>query len=567
MMKFLGFSFGKQATDPYESTAVVAPVNDDSAVQFDGSAGFVSPYSSVFDFDSSVREEKQLIEKYRDLAKNVQEVTSAVEEICAEAIIVDDKSTPVVSINLDQVNGLSDDIKEMIAGSFENILNILNFHNQGFEIFKNWYVDGRIYYYVMIDNDAPENGIQDLRYIDPKRIKKVREVIRSPDNELGVNAIVDVKEYYIYSEMPFSEKMNGVTTGYTYGGAGQGNSAPVPMTDESIAYATSGLYDQNRNMVLSYLQTAVRPANNLRMMEDAMLIYRLTRAPERRVFYIDTGDIPASKREQYVQNIADKYRNKISYDATTGAIKNDKRYLSMTEDYWIPRPSNASGTEIDTLEGGQAVGETNDVEYFLDRLYTALHIPKSRFSDTPSMFSSGMEITRDEIRFNRFISRLRNRFSSLFQNLVGKDVVLRQIMTKEEWDQIKVNINFDYQEDNLFSESMKAQSLTQKINIMTMMEPFVGKYFSPEYIWKKVLDLTDEEIKELTAEIEQMDPKYLPMDVQMGQLQMAQMMAQTDVLQNPPETKEAVMEMLAEMQSNMVNFKTNQMFKKLGIRT
>lgn len=506
-MKLFGFHISRLENQD-ETPSLVPPNYNDSAVTFDPSSGFISPFTSVMDMDSSIKEENQLIDKYRDLYKSVPEVSVTVDEICAEAIIVDDKSRPVVSINLDNVR-MSDDIKEMISESFHKIMNKLNFQNSGFEIFRNWYIDGRIYFNVLIDQESPENGITELRYIDPRKIKKVREVIRDTSNEFGISTITDVKEYYIYTENPNSANNYNSNTGYTYGGYVPPNQN-IPMTEDSIATSNSGIYDQSRNIILSHLYQTIRPANNLRMMEESMLIYRMTRAPERRVFYIDTGDIPRSKQEQYVQEIANKYRNKVVYDSHTGSVKNDKRYMSMTEDYFIPRPSGQSGTQIETLEGGQSVGETRDTEYFLNRLYDSMSVPKSRFSDQQSMFSSGVEITRDELRFSRFIARLRTRFSMLFEDLVGKELVLTQVMTIEEWEEIKINISFDYQEDNMFASALKTQNIATKINTVAMVDPYVGKYLSPSYVYKQVLDMTDEEIEIEQELIAQMDVQPTP---------------------------------------------------------
>lgn len=502
-MKLFGFHITRE-NDMDMTPAIVAPNQEDSSINYEGTAGFISPYTSILDLDLNVKEERILIERYRDLVKSTPEVAIAVDEICAEAIVVDDPSTPVVSINLDQVD-LTENVKEMITEKFSKIIYLLNFHNKGFEIFRNWYIDGRIYYHVMIDIDDTANGIRELRFIDPRKIKKIREIVRDSDNETGVNSIVDIKEYYLYSENPGLENAQGPTTGFTFGGQMPQNQV-IQMTADSIAASTSGIFDHNRNITLSYLHQSIRAANNLRLMEESMLIYRMTRAPERRVFYIDTGDVPRSKQEQYVQEIANKYRQKITYDSQTGNIKNDKRYMSMTEDYWIPRPSGQQGTQVETLEGGQSVGETRDTEYFLDRLLNSMNVPKSRFSDQPSLFSSGVEITRDELRFNRFINRLRTRFSMLFEDLIGKELVLSQILTAEEWDIYKADVTFSYQEDNLFAEALKMTSLTSKINILNMIQPFVGIYFSPQYVYKKVLDMTDEEITEEQELIAMMPP-------------------------------------------------------------
>jgi hypothetical protein len=493
-MKLFGFYITREK-DFDKTPAIVAPEQEEGSINYDGTSGFVSPYTSVLDLDTNIKEERVLIEKYRDLVKTTPEVAIAVDEICSEAIITDDKSSPVVALNLDQVE-LDDRIKEMISESFDRVTYLLNFHNKGFEIFRNWYIDGRVYFHVMIDQDAPENGIQELRFVDPRKLKKVREIMRGSDGDVGVNSIIDIKEYYLYSENPNLDKPQGPTNGYTYGGNLPQNQV-IKMTTDSIASSNSGIIDHNKNITLSFLHQSIRAANNLRLMEESMLIYRMTRAPERRVFYIDTGDVPRSKQEQYVNEIANKYRQKITYDSQTGTIKNDKRYLSMTEDYWIPRPSGQQGTQVDTLEGGQSVGETRDTEYFLDRLLDSMNVPKSRFSDQPTMFNSGIEVTRDELRFNRFINRLRTRFSMLFEDLLGKELILTQIMT---------DITYEYQEDNLFSEALKASSMSAKINMLNLIQPFVGIYFSPQFVYKEILGMNDEEIEIEQELIAQMPP-------------------------------------------------------------
>lgn len=502
-MKLFGFYISREKDEDI-TPSMVPPEQSEGIISYDGTSGFISPYTSVLDLDTNIKEERVLIEKYRDLIKTTPEVAINVDEICSEAIITDDRSKATVTVNSDQLQ-VDDSVKEMIQEAFDVVMKKLNFHNKGFEIFRNWYVDGRVYFHVMIDQDAPENGIRELRFVDPRKIKKVREVQRSNDVEVGISTISDIKEYYLYSENPNLDKPQGNTAGYVYGGNLPQN-AIVKITNDSIAASTSGIIDHNRNITLSFLHQSIRAANNLRLMEESMLIYRMTRAPERRVFYIDTGDVPRSKQEQYVNEIANKYRQKITYDSQSGTIKNDKRYLSMTEDYWIPRPAGQQGTQVETLEGGQSVGETRDTEYFLDRLMESMNVPKSRFSDQPSMFSSGIEITRDELRFSRFINRLRTRFSMLFEDLVGKQLILTQMMTAEEWDEMKVDITFEYQEDNMFAESLKATTLGNKISMLNQIQPYVGIYFSQQYVYKEILGMTDEEIEIEQEYIAQMPP-------------------------------------------------------------
>lgn len=500
-MKLFGFHISREKD--FQDTPVAPANNGDMNVN--ATPGFINPYMSVLDLLSGVKDENDLIDRYREVVQTVQEVGMAVEEITSEMVIVDDENEPIVKLKMDNLE-LPDQIKELIEEQFQYILNLLKFNNHGFEIVRNWYIDGRIYYHVIINPDQPNAGILELRYIDPKKIKKIREIVRQPTENgmpLGLNSIVDIKEYFVYTENPMNEKSTP-TLGYSYSPQ-NGSDAPVPMTKDSVAFANSGLLDPSRRMVISYLHDALRPATELRQMEQSLLIYRMTRAPERRVFYIDTGDLPRGSAEQYVQEIANKYRTKIVYDSATGAVKNDKRYLSMTEDFWIPRMNGSQGTQIDTLEGGQSVGETGDADYFLDRLYKALHVPKSRFSETPSLFGNGTEVTRDEVRFSRFISRLRNRFSMLFEDLLGKQIVLLGVMTPEEWDEYKGEIKYVFQSDNSFSESMKAQLLQMRLSLLNQIDPFVGKYVSRLWVFENILEMGEDEMKEIDLQNEQ-DP-------------------------------------------------------------
>jgi hypothetical protein len=491
-IKLFGFHITR---DNEMQQSPIAPTSD-ASLNYEATPGFVNPYTSVMDLTGTVKDENELIDRYREIVHTVQEVGMSVEEITAEAIITDDANADVVTVNLEKIEGLPDQIKEIIQENFGIILGMLQFNNFGYEIFRNWYIDGRIYYHVIINPEQPAAGILELRYIDPKKIKKVREIIRAPDSgQLGLNSIVDVKEYFVYTENPAGD--NSPQTRQTYV---QHSEVPVPMTKDSIAFANSGLLDPTRKMTISYLHDSIRPANNLRMMEDALLIYRITRAPERRVFYIDTGDLPRASAEQHVQAQADKYRTKMVYDNQTGKIQNDKRYMAMTEDFWIPRMGGSQGTQIDTLEGGAAVGETGDADFFLDRLYKSLHVPKSRFSEQPSLFNNGAEITRDEVRFARFITRLRNRFSMLFEDLLGKQLVLTGVMTAEEWDEYKALVSFEFQTDNTFSESMRASIMGQRLALLQQIDIFVGKYVSRAWVFKNILQMTEEEMAEIEME-------------------------------------------------------------------
>jgi hypothetical protein len=412
---------------------------------------------------------------------------TAIDEIVNEAIVIEDSGTSV-EINMDEVKAPAQ-IKRRIEEEFNLVLKMLNFGNMGHDIFRRWYVDGRLYYHIVIDETQPSLGIQELKYIDPRRIRKIREIQKMRDPQTGVELIKKTIEYYLYNER---------------GMIGAGTNLGAKIAVDSIVNVNSGLMDPKQTMVLSYLHKAIKPFNNLRMVEDATVIYRLSRAPERRVFYIDVGNMPTVKAEQYVRDIMVKYRNKLVYDSNTGEIKDDRKHLSMLEDFWLPRREGSKGTEISTLEGARNLGEMEDVKYFQTKLYRSLNVPIGRM-EAQQGFSLGRttEINRDEIKFNKFIVRLRNKFSSLFDDILRVQLILKNICTEEEWKEFKEDIWYDYKKDNSFDEIKDAELLNIRLDTLAKMDPFVGKYYSVMWVRKNVLQQTDEDIEEINAQMQE----------------------------------------------------------------
>lgn len=478
-MKLFGWSFGRKSSQM--QNAPVSPEPQETSLDLQNVPGFISPAAPFYnDSANNAITENDYINKYREISQ-IPEVDLAVEEIIAETIIHDQEGGQTLSLNLDNLD-VSDQIKEVISEEFEGVLDLLNFRSRGHDITKRWYIDGRINYYGLIDEGNPRNGIVELRYIDPRKIKKVREINKKVDADTSVASISDVKEYYLYNEQGITNLLN--------------TAGSVTIAPDSIVHCNSGLYEPTTNIFIGHLHKALRVANNMVMMEQAMLIYKLSRAPERRIFYIDTGTLPKAKAEQYVQQISDKFRTKVVYDANTGEIKNDKRYLAMTEDFWIPLREGSAGTRIETLEGGAQSGEVGEAEYFKGKLYMALNVPASRFDAQPSIFSSGTEITRDELRFSRFIQRLRERFNVLFLEILKRQLVLKGVLLEQDWELIKNRVVIVYNEDNYFSEAMKSTILQGRLSVLQQADQFVGKYLSRDWVYKNVFYMTDAERKE-----------------------------------------------------------------------
>ena len=475
MAEFFGFEIKRKEK---ELGAVTPPATDDGTYDISG-GGF---YSTILDTDGRSRTEDDLIRRYRDIAIQ-PECDSAIEDIVSEAIASDERDM-CVSVVLDNLQ-VSATIKKRIKEEFERILQLLDFNNKAHDIFRRWYVDGRIFYHKVIDSQNPRKGIQQLRYIDPRKIKKVREVQTGKRGQVDV--VKKFKEFYIYNQ--HGHQVNNTSTG-------------VKLTFDSIAYCPSGLIDMHKGTVLSYLNKAIKPVNQLRMIEDALVIYRISRAPERRIFYIDVGNLPKIKAEQYLKDVMNRYRNKLVYDASTGEIRDDRNHMSMLEDFWLPRREGGRGTEITTLPGGSNLGEIDDIEYFKKKLYRSLNVPISRL-EAEQNFSLGRstEITRDELKFTKFVQKIRKKFTPLFNDILKSQLVLKGVINVEEWDNIKERISYDFLQDNNFAELKNAELLREKIDQLGAIESFVGTFFSKKWVQQNVLKFTEHEIDEMKTQM------------------------------------------------------------------
>ena len=476
MAEFFGFEIKRKEK---ELGAVTPPATDDGTYDISG-GGF---YSTILDTDGRSRTEDDLIRRYRDIAIQ-PECDSAIEDIVSEAIASDERDM-CVSVVLDNLQ-VSATIKKRIKEEFERILQLLDFNNKAHDIFRRWYVDGRIFYHKVIDSQNPRKGIQQLRYIDPRKIKKVREVQTGKRGQVDV--VKKFKEFYIYNQ--HGHQVNNTSTG-------------VKLTFDSIAYCPSGLIDMHKGTVLSYLNKAIKPVNQLRMIEDSVVIYRISRAPERRIFYIDVGNLPKIKAEQYLKDVMNRYRNKLVYDASTGEIRDDRNNMSMLEDFWLPRREGGRGTEITTLPGGANLGEIDDITYFQRKLYRSLNVPISRL-EAEQNFSLGRstEITRDELKFTKFVGKLRKKFSVIFNDLLRTQLILTGVIAEEEWKQMSEHIQFDFLQDNNFTELKNAELLKERLEMLSQVENYVGTYFSKEWVKKNVLHLTDDEIGEMQKQMD-----------------------------------------------------------------
>ncbi len=491
-VKLFGFTLGKkdvvQVQAPEESTFTLpTEAVNDGAVTITQNAY----YGTYVDLEGSVRNELELITRYREMS-NHPECDMAIDEIVNEAIAHDDEGR-VVKLVLDKLKQ-PDSVKKKITEEFENIQRLLNFNNLADDLFRRWYIDGRIYYHVVVNEKNPKEGIQELRYVDPRKIRKVREVQKDRDPKTGATIIKSMAEYYVYSD-------RGQTTQTYTSSVNQG----LRIAPDSIINVNSGLMDAKNTFVISYLHKAIKPLNQLRMIEDATVIYRLSRAPERRIFYIDVGNLPKGKAEQYLRDIMVKYRNKMVYDASTGELRDDRKHLSMLEDFWLPRREGGKGTEITTLAGGQNLGVIEDVVYFQKKLLNSLSVPVSRLEPQGGgLVGLGRttEVTRDELKFNRFIERLRNKFSQLFDNALKVQLSLKGICTKEEWDEFKEFVFYDFVKNSNFAELRESELMRERISTLNQIDPYVGRYFSPTWVKKNVLKFTDEEIEDMDKEIQ-----------------------------------------------------------------
>ena len=459
--------------------AFTMPENDDGSMMVSGAGA----YGTSLDLDGQYKTEIELILKYREMAQT-SDCEIAIDNIINESIVIDDTRNPV-DIILDKTN-LSDGIKKKVINEFNTVLDLLNFNNFGYDIFRRWYVEGKLYYHIMIDENNPNLGIVELRSLDATKIKKVKQ-INQKDTADPKKKEVSVNSMFNYNES----------------GLGNRTSDGILISGDSIAYATSGLLSPTKTGVLSYLHKAIKPLNQLRMVEDAIVIYRISRAPERRIFYIDVGNLPKLKAEQYIRDIMTRYKNKLVYDSTTGEVKDDRRHQSMLEDYWLPRREGGRGTEITTLPGGENLGQLEDVEYFQKKMYKAMHVPVSRL-EADSGFSLGREseITRDELLFSKFIGKLQTRFSMLFGEILEKQLLLKNIITSEEWSQIKDKVHYKFEKDHYYTEFKQQETLTQRVDLARNMEEYVGNYYSREYFRKNILRQSEEEIRIEDEQIE-----------------------------------------------------------------
>ena len=496
-IKLFGFTLGRddvvQKQNPEQpSFALPTETMDDGAVTITQNAH----YGTYVDLEGSVRNEIELVSRYREMA-NHPELEMAIDDIVNEAI-THDESGRTLDIVLDKLKQ-PDTIKKKIAEEFENILKLLNFSNLADDLFKRWYIDGRIYYHIVVDEEKPKEGIQELRYIDPRKIRKVREIKKGQDPKTGALIIKSLAEYYVYNDR------GTVTQSYT-----SSVNAGLRIAPESILNVNSGLMDSKNTFVISYIHKAIKPLNQLRMIEDAVVIYRVSRAPERRVFYIDVGNLPKGKAEQYLRDVMIKYKNKIVYDAATGEVRDDRKHMSMLEDFWLPRREGGKGTEITTLAAGQNLGELADVVYFRQKLLNALNVPISRLEPQQGgMIGLGRttEVTRDEVKFAKFVARLRNKFSQIFDYALRTQLSLKGICSVEEWDNFKEDIYYEFKKDNNFTEMREAELLKERMSVLQLVDPYIGKYYSLNWVKQNILQFTEEEIEKMDEEMKDEENK------------------------------------------------------------
>ena len=500
-LDLFGFTIGRtpkgQSVEPIStssgSKSVVTPDEYDGSYMFE-TGGILGTY---VDFTGAVRDENALIQQYRGIAL-YPEVDNAIEDICNDAIVMGTDRKPV-KLSLDKVK-LSDAIKNKLYGEFDYVLRLLNFHQKAYEIFRRWYVDSKLFYQIIIDDDDPVKGIQELRPIDPVKIKRVRKVIKEKASPMvrGATPLIEgIEEYFIYTNTDKDSTYPTTKSG-------------LKITKDSIAYANSGLIDASSKRVVGYLQKAIRPVNMLRQIEDAVVVNRISRAPERRIFYIDVGNLPKQKAEQYLREIMQKYRTKMIYDQNTGVIQDSRNHMSMLEDYWLPRREGGRGTEISTLSGGQNLGQMDDVEYLLRKVYNSLNIPITRmYPDNGFNMGRAAEITRDEVKFYKYIERLRIRFGGLFLQLLRVQCILRGVLTEEDWNEISPDIELEFNRDSYFTELKENEILTNRLQMLGAIQPLIGSYFSNNYVKKNILRMSDEEIIKMDAEIT-METQQLP---------------------------------------------------------
>tara|TARA_R110000772_G_scaffold179467_1_gene290756 strand:+ start:37 stop:1638 length:1602 start_codon:yes stop_codon:yes gene_type:complete len=493
MAELFGFRIERPKKAEGSVPSFTSPTADDGTIDIAG-GGF---FGQVLDQDGRERTEIDLIRRYREIAQQ-PECDTAIEDIVNEGIISNEDDVPV-QITLDRLP-FPEKIKRKIRKEFMEVLRLLHFEAKGHDVFRRWYVDGRIFFHKIIDTKNPKQGIIELRYIDPTKIKKVRQIKKQKDNKSGVDMVEGIEEYFLYNE----KGMNSAGMG----GSGSG----MKIAGDAIAYVPSGSIDGNSGRVLSYLHKAIKPVNQLRMIEDALVIYRISRAPERRIFYIDVGNLPKIKAEQYLKDVMNRYRNKLVYDASTGEIRDDRNHMSMLEDFWLPRREGGRGTEITTLPGGSNLGEIDDIVYFQKKLYKSLNVPISRM-DSESGFSLGRstEITRDELKFTKFVQRIRKKFTPLFTDILKTQLLLKGIIAPDDWPMMQEHLQYDFLQDGHFSELKDAELLENRIQSLESIQSYIGTFFSKEYVLKKVLRMNDAEIDEMRQQI-QRETEIDPMD-------------------------------------------------------
>ncbi len=502
MPKLFGFSIDDSDKKP-DSILSPVPKNNEDGADYFVQSGF---YGSYVDIEGRFRTEYDLIRRYREMALH-PEADAAVEDVVNEAIVSDLYDSPV-EIELSNVNA-SDKIKDKIRVEFKHIKEMMDFDKKSHEIFRNWYIDGRLFYLKVIDVKRPFDGIQEIRYIDPMKMKFIRQEKKDKNKRNdGVNlsnayeidpkkdVYPEIEEYYIYTPKPNHPQGS-------YNPSGNNSKSSIKIAKDSITYVTSGLFDRNKGTCLSYLHKAIKALNQLRMIEDSLVIYRLSRAPERRIFYIDVGNLPKVKAEQYLRDVMMRYRNKLVYDANTGEVRDDRKFMSMMEDFWLPRREGGRGTEITTLPGGQNLGELSDIEYFQKKLYRALGVPESRIANDGGFnLGRSSEILRDELKFAKFVGRLRKRFANMFSDMLRTQLILKNIIAPEDWDQLSDHIQYDFVYDNQFSELKESELLNERLGTLATIEPYIGRYYSQEWVRRKVLRQSDQEMEELDEQIE-----------------------------------------------------------------
>tara|TARA_R110001606_G_scaffold96378_3_gene213514 strand:- start:26341 stop:27918 length:1578 start_codon:yes stop_codon:yes gene_type:complete len=486
-MEIFGFEINRKK--PTATTKSFVPQDEQGAIDSIRGGGY---YGTYFDVEGIANTEELLIKRYRDISM-MADVDAAIEDIVNDSLSNLEDEKPV-TIDIDNVD-TSDKVKKAISEEFETVLRLFDFNNRAQDYFRRWYIDGRIYFHKVIDTASPKQGIKDIRYIDPRKIRLIREIKKEKDAKTGVQFIKDTKEYFVYDSKGIATKPGQYSPSV--------DDKALKISKDAIAYCPSGLVDQDKNIPLSFLHKAIRPANQLRMMENAVVIYRITRAPERRIFYVDTGNLPKVKAEQYLKDMMDRYRNKLVYDSQTGEIRDDKKFMSMLEDFWMPRREGGRGTEIQTLPGGQNLGETGDVDYFQKKLYQSLNVPVSRLEQAGGLnFGRSAEINRDELKFTKFIAKLRKRFSILFDDMLRTQLILKGVIKDEDWADIREEIQYRFASDAFYTESKEQEILRSRVEVLNGVSSFIGTLYSKRYVQKEILRQTDEEIIQIEKDIQ-----------------------------------------------------------------